>query len=196
MEQLPAMSPTDERRVLQRIADPSEAEGDVLALMGQLRAAQPTDDQAELWARMANSDKYPDSRRRLAVLLLFDRHVHSGMELRTVASLLHNPVWLKRDSVHIADVIAGLMPIDMVYGETVFVVIPEFSSLRKDWAIYLRVQGDPFAKPSNRDYYTVQDEAEESFYNALLGKESEAATLKITAFAVSPSDDDQRLFGR
>ena len=197
MEQLPAMSPTDERVVLQRIADPSEEEGDVLALMGQLRAALPTDDQAELWARIANSDEYSDARRRRAVLLLFDRHVRRGMELRTVTSLLDNPVWLKRDNIHLVDLIAGWMPIDMVNGETVFCVIAEFSPLNREGAVYLRVQWDPFAEPSNRDHSTVKDEAEKSFYNALLGKESEAATLKITAVAASPSllnDEDQRLF--
>ena len=205
LEQLPTLSLTDERRVLQGIADPNAQESDVLALMEQLRAALPTDDQAELWAQIANLDEYSDARRRRAVLLLFDRHVYSGMELSTVANLLANPTWLKEDNVHIVDVLAGLIPIDMVPGETVFVVIPEFSSLDKEGAVYLRVQGDPFVElnklrdPHARSslYNTVKDNAVESFYNALLGKKNEATALKITAVAVSPSilnKEDQRLF--
>ena len=201
MEQLPAMSPTDEREVLQRIADPSEEESDVLTLMWQLRAALPTDDQAELWARIANSDEYSDSRRRRAVLFLFDRHVHRGMELRTVASLLANPTWLKRDNVHVVNLIAGMIPVDMVPGEQVFVFIPEFSSLDTSCVVYLRVQWDqiayPFLRPPVGDM--LNDKAAELFYNALLGKETEAATLKITAVVVSCTRlnvEDQRLFCR
>jgi len=193
---------------LQRIADPSMKESDVLALMKQLRTTLPTDDQAKLWVQIANSDKYSDARRRRAVLLLFERHVLNGMELSTVASLLENPTWLRQGNVRIIDALGGRIPISMVYGETVFVIIPEFSSSDKSAAVYLRVQGAPLLEldkqrvnPHERAslYSTVKGKAEELFCNALLGQESEAATLNITAVAASPSvlnDEDTRLFDR
>ena len=183
-------SETKESNILQNIADLNTEESDVLALVKQLLAAPPTEDEAELLAQIANSDKYCDARRRLAVCLLFKRHVHSGMELREVASLLANPTWLKR--VHIVDALGGMIPIRDKAGETIFVVIPEFSSLDKSVGIYLRVQGtplkdlldkirDPHARSS--PYNTLKGKVEESLCNALLGKESEAATRKITAVA-------------
>jgi len=123
------------------------------------------------------------------------------MELRTVASLLANPTWLKRDNVHFIYLLGGLIPIDMVPGEKVFVVTPKFSSSDSSCWIYLRVQWDPLANPFIRaspdDYYS--DHTEELFYNALVGKESEATTNRITAVVISRTPlngEDQTLFSR
>ena len=198
---------------LQRIADPNTKESDVLALMKRLRAAPPTDEQAKLWAQIANSDQYSDDRRRRALLLLFERHVRSGMELRTVASLLANPTWLKKENVHIVDLIGGSVPVDLLPGETVFLVGFEFSSTSCEACVcFLRVQGelleseeldlcDPYVRQSC--YNALKSKVENSFCNAILGNESEYATLKMTAvgFALTPSydlkcTDDEKLFDR
>lgn len=163
---------------LQGIADPNTNENDVLALMEQVRTTRPIDDQAKLWAQIANSSTYANARRRRAILLLFDRHVRCGMELRLVASLLANPTWLTRDSIAAVRELGGKIPVLILPGETVFVVMPSLP-LDDVSAVYLRVQDSP---------------SEESFYNALSGKESAAAMLKITAVRVSSSSaDDQRL---
>ena len=187
---LAVCSETKESNTLQRIADPNTVESDVLALVEQLLAAPPTEDESQLLAQIANSDKYSDARRRLAVYVLFKRHVHSGMELREVASLLGNPIWLKK--VYIIRELGGRIPISMVSGETVFVFSPEFSSPDKSTGMYLRVQGDPLKDLLDKirdphvrssSYNTLKGKVEESFCNALLGKESEFATRKITAIA-------------
>jgi len=192
---LAVCSETKESNTLQRIADPNTVESDVLALVEQLLATPPTEDEAELWAQIANSDKYSDARRRLAVYLLFKRHVRSGMELREVASLLANPTWLKKDNARNITALGSMIPIQLKPGETVFVFSPEFSSQNKSTGIYLRVEGTPLKdlldkirNPQVRSssYNALKGKVEESFCNALLGKESEMATSRITA-VVSPT---------
>jgi hypothetical protein len=160
------------------IADPRAAEADVLASIERLRTARPSDKEAKLWMRVANSTLYPDCRRRRAVFQLFDRFVRPGMKLTAIGDLLVSPTWLKSENVILVNTIAGWMPVDMVPGETVFVVQPRLP--RDDSSgVYLRLKGSLRA---------------EALYDGLMGRKPGTATREVTAISISPSDPaDKRL---
>lgn len=173
-------SDADFLKDLQIIGDPNAKESIALASMERLRLISPSSDEMNILARVTNSSKYPDSRRRRAVLLLFDRHIRKGMELRTAAGLLASPVWLKKTNVFVVRDVTGLIPVRIMPGETVFAVWPRlpFSDVSH---VYLRVKGSPSV---------------DSFCNALLGKCSDAGALKITGIGMYSSDDDRITFER
>jgi hypothetical protein len=167
---------------LARFADVKINEEEASALVKRNRANKPTEEEAAIWVRVANSDKHSDVRRRRAVFQLFDRHVHQGMTLGELAKLLAGPTWLKRENIsRIKGPLRGYCPIcTWVPGESVFYV-----SLRKQdkdvSAIYLRVE----------DFLTKASPTEDMFYDTLQGKKKDAAGLKIAAVVVSPGESDE-----
>jgi hypothetical protein len=99
---------------LERFADVRTSEDEALRLIGRIRLTAPTKDEVAVWARVANSKKYSDVRRRRAVLQLLDRHAHPGMTLGDLARLLGGPSWLQYENVHnvkdIRDVVGDAPP--------------------------------------------------------------------------------------
>jgi hypothetical protein len=163
---------------IEKIADPKMNEDDVVRLIETMRSTEPTEDEAKLWAIVANSDRYPDVRRRRAILQLFDRHLRPGMTVGQLSKLLADASWLKRENVSVVRELGGKIPIRIVPGETVSVLMPKLPPSDAS-GVYLRVQDSPLL---------------ESFYNGLLGKESAVTTVKITAMGIFALDaDDQRL---
>lgn len=166
-------------RDVQRINNPAVEESDVVRLIERLRASPPTDEEAKLLRQIANSNTQSDIRRRRAVLQLFDRHVRTGMRVGELGGLLANPSWLKKENVVEVRVVAGLLPVRIVPGETIFVIVPRLPPEDKSTGVYLRVEGS--ASP-------------ESLYDALLGKKTKAATARISTIAIlAPSLEDQKL---
>jgi hypothetical protein len=96
----------------------------------------------QFWSRMANAPDYPIFHRRLCVFQLFRRHVHPGMKLSELASLLDRPTWLRDEDVQMVSVLAGKLPVQWTLADTVIVlaVFPE-APQEEAGAIYLRLAG-------------------------------------------------------
>jgi hypothetical protein len=169
---------TDRPHGLEKVADPETKESEVLRLIEENRSKTPNEGESKLWALVANSEKFPELRRRRAILQLFDRHVRPGLTVGHLSRLLASPMWLKRENISIIRRLAGKIPIRMVPGETVFVVMPKLPPDDSS-AVYLRVQGSP----------TI-----ESLYDGMVGRGSAATALGITAIGICAADaDDRRL---
>lgn len=163
-----------------RIADPKTNDHDISKLANEVRGTKPSRPEAVVWAQIANSDQFSPARRRLAVFQLFDRNAALGMTVRDLAAVLAKPCWLTRDHVIEVTALGGAIGIDIVPGESVFVVLPNLPENDRS-AVYLRVEDSPFA---------------DELYRALQGNRSAAASLKVTAISVFAADnEDESLIG-
>ena len=167
---------TGQENDLKRFADVRIGEDEALRVIEHIRQAAPTKEEAEAWARVANSDKYSDVRRRRAIFQLFDRHVRPGMTLGEMANLLAKPSWLKRENLcKIVGPAWGYVPIRYVGAETGFSVSLCLPS-KDSSGVYVRVKDFPAGDALTKD----------SLYGVLQGKKTDATGLKITAIVVYP----------
>jgi hypothetical protein len=155
---------------VERFADVKTSEDEALRLIERIRLTAPTKDEAAVWARVANSKKYSDVRRRRAVLQLFDRHVRPGMTLGDVAVLLAKPSWLKQESMKVSE---------WVGGESIVVALlqlpPDDGS-----AVSWRIEPGPMT--------------EDLVYDALQGKKTAATSRKVVSVTVYPDAAEDRAF--
>ena len=110
-----------------------------MGLIKRIRENTPTKDEAVVWARVANSDKYSVVRRCRALLQLFDRNAPQGMTLGELADVLKKPSWLKRENIlEIVGSANNLRLTPASSGESVFCLT--FRLPPSDWSgVYLRV---------------------------------------------------------
>jgi hypothetical protein len=162
---------------IERFADVKTSEDEALRIIERVRRTAPTKDEAAVWARVANSKKYSDVRRRRAVLQFFDRHVRPGMKLGDVAALLAGPSWLKRAQVHVEGMLRGLGWVNSIVDETIFHLRIDVPS-KDESAIILRVG----------DRVTTED----SLYDTLQGKKTDAMNVRITAIAIDAAAPEDR----
>ena len=151
-----------------RFAEVRIGEDEALRLIKSIRQNTPTKEEAAVWARVANSDKYSNVRRRRATLQLFDRNVSQGMTLGELARLLAKPSWLKRENtLEVVGPARAYVPIRSVHGESVFCLSVGLPPT--DWSgVYVRIK-DPLAgDPLTRDL----------LYDTLQGKQTNATELK------------------
>jgi hypothetical protein len=161
---------------LQRFADVRVDENEALGLIKRIRQNAPKKDEATIWARVANSDKYSDIRRRRAIFQLFDRHVRQGMTLGELANLLAKPSWLKRKSIYRGmEPGFNYSPIYSAHGESIFRLCIHLP-YENTSGVYMRVE----------DFLAGNPLTEDSFYGTLQGKEAKATQLKITAMVILP----------
>jgi hypothetical protein len=124
---------------LQTLAD---KQADANAFDTAIRDLGPVTEPASFWARIANDASYPVERRRRFALELFRRHVRKGMSLAQIAEALDRPTWLTDKNIHKVRLLAGLIPVNLTRGDTVFALIV-FPPPRGDQSgVYLRVGGN------------------------------------------------------
>jgi hypothetical protein len=135
----PGSSAHDNSSLLKTIADRQANAAEVERAMIELG---PVSEPPQFWADIANDQSYSVERRRLCILLLFRRHVHAGMTLAEVAEKLHNPDWLPDKDIILVDLVAGLIPVRTVFGDTVFALILLPEKQGDKVAVYLRISGN------------------------------------------------------
>lgn len=124
--------------MLNIIADRNASDTDVkVAIHGLGAVLQPS----QFWAQIANDQSYSGERRRQCILQLFQRHAHVGMTLKEVAEKLNKPNWLSDKDISWVQPVGGLIPVQIVSGDTIFVLLLLPPSHGNNVGVYLRVSG-------------------------------------------------------
>jgi hypothetical protein len=156
----------DQVTISQRFADPAVGDAEAFAAGAQLRKLKPLPEEAPMLAAVANSPKLSNSRKRIAVALLFERHVHAGMTIDEVSTVLAKAKWLSgKDLKELIGETGGGYPIEWVNHETRFGIAGFL--WEGGLAIYLRI-GD-------------ESITEKELLAALHGETTSTGKLKVTA---------------
>lgn len=129
------------------------------------------------WTALANDAKLPKWQRGVAVYLLFDRHVRTGMDLRELGEILRKPTWIKENDVSEVVAVVGSIPLKRQPGVRIFRVLvfhnPNFELHDSErFAIYLGVSGEIDKK---------------GLVSTIRGEKTEVEKCKLTAWAFSPT---------
>ena len=160
-------------RLLHVIANPKT---DKETLMRAIQQVGAVTEAASFWSDIANSNSYSQDHRRRAVFQLFLRHVSPGITLAELARILANPSWLADEEIHVVTFLAGKIPVEARFEDTIFLLrlFPDLPDGRwLYWAIYLSVSGKIKA---------------ESLSKVLRGDEVAAGDAKLLEFGLSPDD--------
>jgi hypothetical protein len=91
------------------------------------RLPMPPSEPPWFWSSIANDSGYSRYHRRRAVFQLFRRHIHAGMRLSELGSLLYHPPWLRASDIVEVNLVAGWIPVLFDPRDSIFVlvVLPE-----------------------------------------------------------------------
>src|SRR5579871_1504919 len=95
------------------IADPKTKDDLLIRLLGNVG---PMDETPAFWKDIANNPAFSDLHRRRAVLQLFYRYVHPGMNLRELAEVMKGSTWLTDSDIVAVRLFSGSLPIRSTTG--------------------------------------------------------------------------------
>ncbi len=162
------------------ISDPNSSQYLLLKSVSNLKSIK---EKPVFWTSIANSEKYRAEHRRVAVFMLFKRHIKSKISLMKLGEILDNPTWLKYENINTINTIIGEMPIKFNLNDNL-ISIYVFPELPKDsynhWAIYLRVEG----KMKPEDFYEI-------IKNGGINGNTELKERKLLEFGLSPDSPEE-----
>lgn len=101
-----------------------------------------TSESPKFWADIANDATYSNDHRKTCIYQLFRRHVHSGMRISDLASVLSCPIWLQRENIFVVNCLSGVIPVSISFEDTVLLLSFFPESGTQMGMIFLRVSGE------------------------------------------------------